>query len=157
MNLLLLFASLSLASGLLFVNIYTSMVDAKSWGANIPQSIQTAREYFKTVNPVNFFRIFSPLNQVVALLVLILFWKVSATARIYLGMALALYVLTEVFTFAYFHPRNKIILETSPLPDIDTLKNTWSGRTRMNWLRLLVILAGLVFSFLALNEIYTAK
>jgi hypothetical protein len=157
MNLLLLFASLSLASGLLFVNIYTSMVDAKSWGANIPQSIQTAREYFKTVNPGNFFRIISPLNQVVALLVLILFWKVSATARIYLGMALALYVLTEVFTFAFFHLRNKIIFETSPLPDIDTLKNAWSGRTRMNWLRLLVILAGLVFSFLALNEIYTAK
>jgi len=157
MNLSLLFVSISLASGLLFVNIYTSMVDAKSWGANIPQSIQTAREYFKTVNPGNFFRIISPLNQVVALLVLILLWKVSATARIYLGMALALYILTEVFTFAYFHSRNKILLETSPLPDIDTLKSAWSSRTRMNWLRLLVILAGLVFSFLALNEVYTGK
>ena len=76
MKLLLLFASTALASGLLFANIYTSWVDARSWGANIPQSIETAREYFKIVNPGNFFRMLSPANQVVALLVLILFWKV---------------------------------------------------------------------------------
>jgi len=157
MKLLFLFASISLASGLLFVNIYSSMIDSKSWGANIPQSIQTAREYFKTVNPGNFFRIISPVNQVVALLVLVLFWKVSATVRIYLGMALALYVLTEVFTFAYFHPRNNILLVTTPLPDINTLKNAWTSRTNMNWLRLIVIVAGLVCSFLALHKIYTAK
>ena len=156
MILLLLFTSISLASGLLFTNIYTSVVDAKSWGANIPQSIKTAREYFKIVNPGNFFRIISPLNQVVALLVLILFWKISATVRIYLGMALALYVLTEVFTFAYFHPRNKILLETSPLPDIDTLKKAWSERSDMDWVRRFFLFAGLVFSFLALHKVYTA-
>src|SRR6185436_18903917 len=85
MKQLLLFVSIALASGLLLTNIYTSLVDAKSWGANIPQSIETAREYFKTVNAGNFFRIFSPANQVAGLLALILFWKVSATARIYLG------------------------------------------------------------------------
>src|SRR6476620_10121929 len=99
MKLLLLFASTALASGLLFANMYTSLVDAKSWGANIPQSIETARDYFKTVNPgKKFFRMISPPNQVVALLVLILFWKISVTARIYLGMALALYVCVDVFT-----------------------------------------------------------
>jgi hypothetical protein len=157
MKLLLLFTSISLASGLLFVNIYSAMVDSKSWGANIPRSIETAREYFKIVNPGNFFRIISPINQVVALLVLILFWKVSIAARIYLGTALALYVLSEVFTFAYFHARNKILLETSPLPDIDTLKNAWSGRHNMDWFRRFIMFAGLVFSFLALHEIYMAK
>jgi len=102
MKLLLLFASIALASGLLITNIYTSLVDAKSWGANIPQSIETARDYFKTVNPGFFFRMISPSNQVVALLVLILFWKVSATVRIYLGIELALYVCAAVLTFAYF-------------------------------------------------------
>ena len=87
---------------------------------------------------------------------LILFWKASATVRIYLGMALALYVLTEVFTFAYFHPRNKILLETSPLPDIDTLKKAWSERSDMDWVRRFFLFAGLVFSFLALHKVYTA-
>lgn len=157
MKLLFLFASIALASGLLFANIYTSLIDARSWGADIPRSIETAREYFKTVNPGNFFRIFSPANQVVALLVLILFWKVSATARIYLGMALALYVCTEMFTFAYFYPRNSIMFEKGSLTDIDTLKKAWMGWSTMNWLRSFVIFAGLVFSFLALHKIYTAK
>lgn len=157
MELLLLFASTALASGLLFANIYTSLIDAKSWGANIPQSIETAREYFKTVNPGNFFRMIAPANLVVALLVLILFWKVSVTVRIYLGMALALYVCVDVFTFAYFYPRNKILFETTPLPDIDTLKSALTGWRTMNWLRSFIAFAGLVFSFLALHEIYTAK
>ena len=157
MKLLLLFASITLASGLLFANIYTSLIDARSWGADIPQSIETAREYFKTVNPGNFFRIFSPANQVAALLVLILFWRVSATVRIYLGMALALYVGVEMFTFAYFYPRNSIMFEKGSLTDIDTLKNAWTGWNTMNWLRSFVIFAGLVFSFLALHKIYTTK
>ncbi len=157
MKLLLLFASIALASGLLITNIYTSLVDAKSWGANIPQSIETARDYFKTVNPGFFFRMISPSNQAVALLVLILFWKVSATVRIYLGMALALYVCADVFTFAYFYPRNKIMFETTPMPDIDTLKNAWTEWNTMNWLRSFILFAGLVFSFLALRKIYIAN
>ena len=157
MKLLLLFASTSLASGLLFANIYTSLIDAKSWGANIPKSIEAAREYHKIVNPGNFFRMLSPANLVVGLLVLILFWKVSATVRIYLGMALALYVCVDIFTFTYFYPKNKIMFETTPLPDINTLKNALTEWRTMNWLRSFIIFAGLVFSFLALHEIYTAK
>jgi len=157
MKLLLLFASTALASGLLFANIYTSLVDAKSWGANIPKSIETARDYFKTVNPKIFFRMIAPANLVVASLVLILSWNVSVTARVYLGAALALYVCGDVFTFAYFYPRNKIMFETTPLPGIDTLKNTLRGWSTMNWVRSLILFAGLIFSFLALHEIYTAK
>lgn len=157
MKQLFLFASIAMASGLLLTNIYTSLVDARSWGANIPRSIETAREYFKTVNAGNFFRIFSPANQVLGLLVLILFWKVSTTVRIFLATALLLYVLGDVFTFAYFYPRNKIIFQTAPLSDIETIRNAWMGWSTMNWLRSLIILAGLVFSFLALHKIYTAK
>ena len=157
MKQLFLFASIAVASGLLFTNLYTSLIDARSWGANIPQSIQTAREYFKTVNPGNFFRIFSPASQVLALLSLILFWKVSVTIRIYLGLALMLYISVDVFTFAYFYPRNSILFEKGSLTDIDTLKNALSGWRSMNWLRSLMILAGLVFSFLSLHQVYTAK
>jgi hypothetical protein len=157
MKKLILFASVALASGILFTNIYTSLIDARSWGASIPKSIEAAREYFKIVNPGNFFRMFAPINQVLALLVLILFWKASSTVRIFLGAALVLYILGDVFTFAYFYPRNKIMFETTPLPDIDTLKNAWTGWNTMNWLRSLVFFAGIVFSFLGLHKIYIAK
>jgi hypothetical protein len=149
-----LFLSISLASGLLFVNIYTSLVDARSWGSNIPNSIATAREYYKVVNPGNFFRIFSPANQLLALLVLILFWKLSPAVRLYLGVAFVLYVLADVFTFAYFYPRNDIMFKTAQLTDVDTLKKVWAEWNAMNWVRSLIILTGLIFSFLSLHKIY---
>jgi hypothetical protein len=72
-------------------------------------------------------------------------------------MALALYICVDVFTLTYFYSRNKILFETTPLPDNDTLKNALTGWRIMNWLRSFIIFAGLVFSFLALHEIYTAK
>lgn len=156
MKKLFLFASIALASGLLFTNVYNSMIDATSWGADIPKSIETAREYFIAVNPGNFFRIFSPINQVLGLLVLILYWKVPTTVRIYLGIALVLYVLVDVFTFAYFYPRLDIMFKAQ-LTDIDAIRQAWIGWDTMNWLRSAILFAGLIFSFLALHKIYTTK
>lgn len=155
MKKIILFASIMFASGLLFTNIYNSVVDAKAWGAEIPQSLATARLYFKSVNPGDFFRVFSPINQLLGLLALILFWKSSAPARTYLIIALVLYVLCDVFTFAYFYPRNDILFKTIPLTMTDILRKAWSGWNTMNWLRSLMLFAGLIFSFLALNKIYS--
>ena len=67
--------AISLAAGLLFTNFSTWVVDARNWGANIPSSIQTTRDYFKAANPGTFYRIFSPANQVAGLLALILCWR----------------------------------------------------------------------------------
>jgi hypothetical protein len=157
MKTILLFISISIASGLLFVNLYTSLVDAKSWGGDIPNSIATAREYYKSVNPGDFFRIFSPINQVAGLVVLILFWKASASIRLYLGAAFILYVLGDVFTFAFFYPRNDVMFTTAQLTDVALLKKTWTEWDTMNWLRSLIILAGLCFSFLSLHKLYSRQ
>ena len=151
---LILFLSITLASGLLFTNLYTSMIDARSWGADLPNSIGTAREYFKVTNPGNFFRIFSPINQVVAVLALILFWKAAPSVRLHLGVAAILYILCDVLTFAYFFPRNDFMFRDALLTDVDALKNTWNEWTRMNWLRTFMLLAGLGLSFFSLHRIY---
>ncbi|MBS1921662.1 MAG: hypothetical protein JST17_15550 [Bacteroidetes bacterium] len=87
---------------------------------------------------------------------LILFWKASATIRIYLGIALVLYVLGDVFTFAYFYPRNDIMFKAQ-LTDIDAIRKAWTGWNSMNWLRSLILFAGLIFSFMALHKIFTTK
>ena len=157
MKTIILFASISIACGLLFVNLYTSLVDVKSWGGDIPHSIAITRAYFKTVNPGNFFRLFSPVNQVLGLVVLVLFWKTSPSIRLCLGAALVLYILADVFTFAYFYPRNDIMFKTAQLTDVDLLKRTVSEWSSMNWLRSSVILAGLFFSFMALHKIYLLR
>jgi|ERR1041385_2197826 hypothetical protein len=154
MKTIILFISIGIASGLLFVNVYTSLVDAKSWSSDIPNSIATTREYFKTVSPANFFRLFSPINQVLGLLVLIVFWKTSPSIRLCLGVAFVLYILGDVFTFAYFYPRNDIMFKTARLTDVDLLRKTAAEWSAMNWLRSLVILTGLVFSCISLHKIY---
>ena len=155
MKTILLFASIIIASGILMVNLYTSLVDAKSWGSDIPNSIATAREYFKTANPGKFFRIFSPANQLLGLLVLILFWKSSPSIRLCLGVALVLYILGDALTFAYFYPRNDIMFKTAQLTETDLLKRTVSEWNMVNWIRSLIVLAGLFFSFLSLHKIYS--
>jgi hypothetical protein len=150
MKIIILFASITIASGLLLTNIYTSIIDAKSWGSNIPDSIAAARAYYTAVNPGNFFRLFSPINQLLGVLVLILFWKTVPSIRMYAGGALILYLVADVMTFKYFYPRNAILFNTASLTDIDLLKKTWSQWNNMNWVRSGVMLAGIVFSFLAL-------
>src|SRR5882724_4937564 len=115
MKTIILFASITIAGGLLLVNTYTSLIDAKSWGSDIPNSIAAAREYFKTVNPGNFFRIFSPINQALGLLVLVLFWKSSPSTRLFTAIAFAMYILAEGLTFQYFYPRNDIMFKTAQI------------------------------------------
>ena len=152
---LVLFASITLASGMLFTNLYTSIVEAKSWGADIPISIGTAREYFKVVNPGVFFRMFSPMNQLLGLLALILFWKASPSIRLYLGIAFLMYVLAEGLTFMYFYPRNAIMFRDGDLNNIALLKKVWAEWSFMNWVRTMVLVVGIFFSFLSLHKIYS--
>ena len=155
MKKIILFASISLASGLLFTNLYTSLVDAKSWGSDLPNSIVVAREYFKESDPGVFFRLFSPINQALALIVLVLFWKDSPSIRLSLGIALVCYLSAEAMTFMYFFPRNDIMFRDAPLTDIALLKKTWWEWNSMNWVRTVILLAGVIFSILSLHKIYS--
>ena len=155
MKKIILFASITVASGLLFANLYTSLIDSKSWGTDLPNSIAVAREYFKSVSPGNFFRMFSPVNQALGIIALALFWKTSHSIRLYLGVALALYLLAEGLTFGYFFPRNDIMFRNASLTDVDLLRKTWSEWTRMNWVRSGILLTGIFFSFLSLNKLYS--
>ena len=147
-----LFLSITVASGILVTNIYTSVVDATSWGSNIPESIQTARDYFKVINPGTFFRVASPLNQVLAVLALVLFWKSVPSARMFLAIALGCYILTDVFTFAYFYPRNEIMFVNGTDPA--AMSKAWSEWSGMNWFRSLICFAGVCASFISLDKIY---
>lgn len=157
MKKLVVFASVSFASGILFVNIYNSLVNAVAVESNIPASVIATREYFKTVNPGDFFKIFSPLTQLLALVSLILFWKKSPPVRLLLGVALVCYVSADIFTFIYFHPRNDIMFLSEKLADTETLKRLASEWSSMNWVRSLIVLLGIVFSFLAIDKIYSLK
>ena len=150
------FLSLIIASGLLLTNIFTSIVDAPNWGSNIPASIEVARQYYQTSNPGNFFRIFSPINQMLALICVILFWKRGKDVRGFLIVAFLLYVAAEGLTFMYFYPRNDIMFKPG-VTDTATLKTAWQEWDTMNWVRTLLIVVGVGCTSMGLHRSYVKR
>jgi len=152
-----LFLSIIVASGLTMVTVYNSIVDARSWNSDIPASIQAARDYYKHVDPRLFFTFIGPPNFLLSILTIILFWQDGIKLRIYFTIALICYVAIVVLTLTYFVPRD-LILFTWPIQDhlneIGTAAAQWS---RMNWLRTLLGLAGVAFSFKGLDIYYKTK
>jgi len=142
----------TVASGILFANIYTSMVDAPNWAHDVPASIVAAREYFSVKNPGTFFRVFSPVNQVLALLaVVVSWWAPKGTFPICVA-ALILAVAVDIFTFAYFYPRNEIMF-VAPIDNVDAIRSALSGWRNMNWIRSGLIAIVVFLDFLALVKI----
>jgi hypothetical protein len=115
--------------GVLGANVYTSAVDARNWGSNIPTSLNAARGYFSAANPGSFFRVASPVAQVLSLLALILCWNVPG-ARLLAGIAVAANVAGDIMTFAYFYPRNDIMF-IKPM-NAEAAVHAWRGWVAMN-------------------------
>jgi hypothetical protein len=147
LRIIILACSAALAAGLLFINVYTSVVDAVSWGAAIPESIHTARDYFRVVNPGTFFRILSPLAQLFALVAVVACWKLGRIRYIALA-AFVLMVSVDVFTFGFFYPRNEIMF-IAPF-DENVVKIAWQQWSAMNWLRSAMCLGSTVFAMVTL-------
>jgi hypothetical protein len=139
------------------VSIYNTIVDAESWGSNIPTSIQTARDYFQHVDPRRFFTVAGPVNLILIVLTLILFWKDSVKIRVYFATSLALYAAIVILTLVYFVPRD-LMLFTSSIPDhIQEIRAAAAQWSHMNWLRSLLGLVGVLFSFRGLDTYYKSR
>ena len=153
MKKLILFLSIISASGLVMITIYNLLVDANSWGSNIPNSVQTARDYYREVDPRHFFQIVAPVNQLLILLAIILFWKNSVSLRIYLTIAFLLYAVIAVLTFIYFVPRD-MILFTSPIKNTVQINTALLQWKQMNWIRSFLGIAGVLCTCKGLDTVY---
>ena len=136
------------------VSIYNTVVDAKSWGSDIPASIQAARDYFQHVDPRRFYEVAGPVNLVLIVLTLILFWKESVSLRFYFAASLASYAGILILTLAYFVPRNLILFTWSISDHLEQIRTASAQWSAMNWIRSLLGLAGVLFSFKGLNTYY---
>lgn len=141
-------------AGVAFVNMYNSIVDTTSWISNVPTSIEVFRQYFQNVNPGNFFRIFSPVNQLLALAAVFLFWKTSGKTRLFLILAFLLAVAGDILTFIYFYPRNDLLMNLPIQGNTSRFIEIIKQWRLMNWVRTIIVLTGFLFSCLGLNEIY---
>src|SRR5438477_13114697 len=113
MKKLILFLSIICASGLTMVSIYNSVVDAQSWGSDIPASIQTARDYFAHVDPRRFFEVAGRVILVLIILTLFLFWKISVSLRFYFAASFASYAAFLFLTLVSFFLRILILFTWS--------------------------------------------
>lgn len=156
MKKVILLTSVAVASGVLFSNIFNSIVIAVATESDIPNSIVAGKAYFKSVNPGDFFKIFSPLSQFLTLVSLVLFWRSPKKVRVFLGISLLCYISADIMAFTYFHPRTDLMFSDS-MPDVETLKRLSAEWSTMNWVRSAVLLLGLIFSFIAVDKIYTPK
>jgi len=153
MKKMIVFLSVICASGLVMVTIYNLIVDAKSWGSEIPASIITVRDYYKHVDPRNFFAIIAPINMVLIVLSIILFWK-DSVIRTYLCISFLLYLIIAALTFVYFIPRDRIILTMPIGGHTEQIKTALSQWKNMNWLRTLFGLAGVMFTIKGIDRFY---
>ena len=157
MKKLILFLSIICASGLTMVSIYNSVVDAQSWGSDIPASIQTARDYFQHVDPRRFYVVVGPVNLVLILLTLIVFWSDSLPLRYYFTASLACYAAILILTLAYFIPRDLILFTWSISDHLEQIRTASAQWSAINWLRSLLGLAGVLFSFKGLETYYARR
>lgn len=146
--------SVTFAAGLLFVNVYNSLVDAPNWGHSLPNSIEAARSYYSTANPGSFFRVFSPLNQLIAFLGLVLCWKASPRVRLLCGWSLVVTISLDALTFGYFYPRNAVMFN-SPVVDLGAIQLAHAQWVAMNWVRSAMNALNLVLAFAALYGLST--
>lgn len=154
MKKIILFSSIICASGLTLVSIYNNVIDAQSWASNIPASIQAGRDYFQHVDPRRFFTVFGPLNQILILLTIILFWKDGVSLRVCFATSFLMYTLIVILTFLYFVPRNLILFKSSIPDHIEQIRTAAAEWSHMNWLRTLLGLIGVLFSFKGLDAFY---
>ncbi len=145
-----LFLAVSFAAGLLFVNVYNSVVDAANWNAMLPGSIENARAYFKVADPGTFFRVASPINQLISLIALALCWKAGKRMRFLCAIALVLAVAGDLFTFAFFFPRNAILFQNPMEGQLEAIRAAGSQWMAMNWVRSTGVALNLAFNFMAL-------
>ncbi len=148
------YLSIFLAAGLTMVTVYNTLVDAKSWGSDIPTSIQTARSYYAHVDPRRFYLVVGPPTVLLGMLTTILFWKDAVTLRLLFGTSAACYVAIVLLTILYFVPRD-LILFRSPLHEhFDEIRVAAGQWSRMNWARTLLGCAGVMCSMRALDLYY---
>ena len=145
-----LYAAIVVVAGVLGANVYNSVVDAPSWGSAIPASLETARRYYAAGNPGTFYRIAAPLGQVAMLVALVVCWRFGASVRPLAAAALALTVSADLLTFAYFYPRNAIMLTQAM--DVAAATRAWQEWSAMNYVRSAIALASLLCELAALSR-----
>lgn len=152
-----LYSAIIINSGVLFVNIYNSIVDAPNWGANIPESIEIARNYFAEKSPQDFFKTIGIVIHILGINCVIRFWKTDKQIRFFNISTLTLILIIDLLTFTYFFPRNDIIFNPNSTINIKTFTKVLKEWEITNWIRTFITLGVVALYGLSLHKLFSIK
>lgn len=98
---------------LLGATVYESVVMAPNYERDIPESVARARAFLVVRTPAHFFRVATPVAQLVLFGAVLSSWRTPA--RWPLCVALGVLLLTDVVTFGFHYPRLRIMFK-EPMP-----------------------------------------
>jgi uncharacterized membrane protein len=114
-----------------------------------PKTLEHGRLFLTRSNPGNLFRTLAPLSQVLLLLAIVVDWSRPGSRWPLIGSLVAL-AITDVITFTYHYPRNRLFF-TAPLdvpPDrLDKAAREWAA---MNFVRVALVLGAWLGAWWAL-------
>jgi hypothetical protein len=139
---------------LLGATIYESVVMAPNYERDIPTSIELARQFLKRTTPAHYFRIITPLTQLLFLASLLASWQIPA-ARWRLLTALGVLVLLDVITFAFHYPRLAIMFKAPMAEDAARLRRAAREWALGNIVRALLLAGALLSALQAVTILAT--
>src|SRR6185503_6560902 len=83
--------------------IFSVLVEYPNWFANVPESLEATRNFYKVFHPGYFFQTVAPLSLLSGIAFVIIGWR-FAQARNFVLMSLAVLILAELLTFIYIYP-----------------------------------------------------
>lgn len=95
---------------LLGASAYESVVMAPNYSARVPESLEHARSFFAVVTPASYFRVLSPVTQILLVLSTALAWREPKARWWFVGALVAL-AAADVITFTYHYPRNEMMFQ----------------------------------------------
>ena len=135
---------------LLGASAFESVVTAPNFNTGIPDSLRHMQGFMQVRNPGHYFRVVSPLTQILLLLSAIVCWRGPRGRRWSLVAALIAVVTADIITFTFHYPRNAILfgaIDNTPIAELEQAAREWAVG---NYVRVLLVLVSLGFSLRAL-------
>jgi len=134
---------------LLGATAYEAVVMAPNYERDVPASLALARQFLQRTTPAHYFRVVSPLAQILALLTVIAGW--NRPGRWAFVVAFGVLVAADGLTFAFHYPRLAIMFKSDGPQDPARAARAAREWAVGNWVRgamlvvaLLAILHGML-------------
>jgi hypothetical protein len=88
--------------------IFSVLVEYPNWFADVPESLEATRKFYKVFHPGYFFQIFGPVSVLSGIGFIIAGWRITGARRLVV-VSVVLFVGIELLTFFYIYPRLNIL------------------------------------------------